>query len=224
MADKAGDAIQVARKMMRKFLALALAGRKAEMTAAWGRLGFVVDEDGVALGNGVDLDFLPPDEAGLVGFSGEADACLTARPLEVSGGKCRFVLARPREASVPVHLNGAIGLDSVAFLAEDPADHAELLSKVTGQRAMLATSAGLELDLGKQRLFVLTPAAFAFRFGGAAPANCGFRLAGLTFQVASLGWTEKVLHAKGVATKNQAGRLLAGDSEDLGVALAFETN
>jgi hypothetical protein len=224
MADKAGDAIQVARKMMRKFLALALAGRKAEMTAAWGRLGFVVDEDGVALGNGVDLDFLPPGEASLVGFSGEADAHLSERPSAIFGGECHFTLAPTRKIRVPVHLNGAIGLSSAAFLADDPADHAELLSKVTGQRAMLATSAGLEIDLGGQRLLVLTPAAFAFRFGGAAPANCGFRLGGLTFQVASLGWTEKVLHAKGVATKIQAGRLLAGDSEDLGAALAFETN
>ncbi len=114
-------------------------------------------------------------------------------------------------------------MKSVVALAEEPADHAELLTKLTGQRELLATSAGLEVKLeGGARLDVLTPTAFAFRFGAAAPEIAGFRIAGLVFRTASLRETEERLQASGVETKMQAGRLLAGSGEGFGVAVAFE--
>jgi hypothetical protein len=221
----ASSGIRVAQYMTRNILALALAARKAETSSAWASLGFVVDEGGVAFADGVTLDFLPQGTASLIGFSGDPDACLTERPRAIPGGDCRFALARLRKTRAPVHPNGALGLKSVAFLGDDPADHAELLSKITGQREMLATSAGLEIGLdGGTFLLVLTPAAFAFRFGGAAPENGAFRLAGLTFRVDALGASEKMLHSVGAVTKIQAGRLLAGESENLGAALAFEAD
>jgi hypothetical protein len=109
---------------------------------------------------------------------------------------------------------------ALVAVAEDPADFAETLSNLTGQREMLATSAGLEIRLaGQARLDALAPPAFAFRFG-LAPDAQGFRLAGLVFAVKNLDEAEGFLRAGGVDAKMQAGRLLAGLCE--GVAVAFE--
>lgn len=234
--------------MPRKIVALTIAAaRKSELAGAWLRLGFTLAGGVIALADGVTLDFFAPDDkaalgvedlqarafldhcvarqggAALVGFSGEADQFLSARPQFFGGSECLFLLAPARKAKAEVQANGALGVKAVVAVAEEPADHAELLTKLTGQREMLATSAGLELKLeGGARLDVLTPTAFAFRFGVAAPKNSGFRIAGLVFRVAQLAETEKRLQASGVETKMQAGRLLAGPGEGFGVAVAFE--
>jgi hypothetical protein len=64
------------------------------------------------------------------------------------------------------HPNGATGIAGVAMLASDPADHAEFLSHLTGQREMHSTSLGLEVALGAgQKIEVLTPEALRFRYG-----------------------------------------------------------
>jgi hypothetical protein len=212
--------------MTRKILALALAGRKAEMTGAWARLGFVLDERGVALPDGVTIAFSAPGEAALIGLSGDPDRYLAEKPQALGDEeKCWFYLAPPHDGGAGLHPNGALGLKSVVFLASDPADYAEALTGIAGQREMLATSAGIEIGLeGGARLDVLSPAAFAFRFGGDAPETSGLSVAGLSFRTVALVATEKTLHAAGVETKIHAGRLLAGQNEELGVAVAFEAD
>ena len=161
--------------------------------------------------------------AALLVLSGAAEECLAARPEPLGGADCFVMLAPPREKTTPVHANGVTGLKNIIALDESPADHAEALAKLTGQREMLATSAGLEIRLdGETRLDVATPLAFAFRFGFAAPDDGAFRIAGLVFQVADLEATEEVLEKNGVEPKIQAGRLIAGPNEGAGVAVAFE--
>ncbi len=129
--------------------------------------------------------------AALMALSGSPEECSAARPEPLGGADCFVMLAPPREKTAPVYANGVTGLKNVVALVESPADHAEALAKLTGQREMLATSAGLEIGLdGETRLDVLTPLAFAFRFGAAAPEVSAFRLAGLVFRVGDLDATE----------------------------------
>jgi hypothetical protein len=159
--------------------------------------------------------------AALVGLSGAPDAFLSARPEPMGGADCYFQLASPHDGAAPDHANGVIGVKTLAAIAEDPADHAEFLGNLTGQREMLATSAGLEIRLdGKSRLDVLAPPAFAFRFGASAPDVSAFRIAGLVFAVKNLDETEMVMRKAGNEVRMQGGRLLAGARE--GVSIAFE--
>ena len=64
-----------------------------------------------------------------------------------------------------VHANTATHLNSVVMVAENPSAHAEFLSHFCGEREMLATSMGIDIDTGGGRIEVLTPLAFEFRFG-----------------------------------------------------------
>jgi hypothetical protein len=211
--------------MPRKLVHIALAAAsRQDLVGAWAGLGFALDAatgGGFALRDGVRVDFLATDDparrAASVGLSaGPAEAPLAATGEAAS---CFHLFAAP-PSSAATHPNGALGVRAVVAVAESPADHAEVLSALTGQREMLATSAGLEIRLdGGVRLDVLSAPAFAFRFG-AAPAAEGFHVAGLVFAVKNPAETEAILRANGFAPRIQAGRLLAGTIE--GVAIAFE--
>ncbi|WP_296708569.1 hypothetical protein [Rhodoblastus sp.] len=210
--------------MPRKLVHVALAAsRPQDLAQAWARLGFALDASGaaIALADGVALDFVASKDAAArrasVGLSAD-EVAAPATPADPAASSFELSAARATEA--PRHPNGVLGLRAVAALADGPADHAEYLSAFTGQREMLATSAGLEIRLdGGTRLDVLSAPAFAFRFG-VAPAAEGFRVAGLVFAVKDLAETEAVLRAKGLSPRQQAGRLLAETIE--GVAVAFE--
>jgi hypothetical protein len=211
--------------MPRKLVHIALdAGSRQDLVGAWTALGFALDAatgGGFALRDGVRLDFLatddPPRRAASIGLSdGPADAPLSGAD-EAAG--CFHLFAASPSAAAD-HPNGALGLRAVVAVAESPADHAEYLSGLTGQREILATSAGLEIRLdGGTSLDVLSPPAFAFRFG-AAPQADAFRIAGLVFSVKNPAETETILRANGLAPRTHSGRLLAGPIE--GVAIAFE--
>jgi hypothetical protein len=233
--------------MPRKIVAVTLAAaRKSALAEGWARLGFSLDarKNAVSLADGVCLDFFAPDDsaatgvedlqaraflahfaarrsgAALVGLSGEADEFLSARPQPLGGAECYFQLARARETSPPPHPNGAVALKALVAIAGDPGDFGEYLDHLTGQRAMKATSAGLEIGLDGARLDVLTPPAFAFRFGGAAPEAAAFRIGGLHFAVNNLDETESFFRATGLDVRAGGGRLAAGAVE--GVAIVFE--
>ncbi len=212
--------------MSRKIVALAFAAAgKAEMAAGWARLGFSPEKGAIALADGVTLDFAGHDDPGaevaggatLLGLSGDADAHLTARPQSFEGMACMFALAAARKSGGAAHPNGALSLKRIAAVADDPADYAEILSKITGRREMLATSAGLEIGLDGARLDVLTPAAFAFRYGSAPAAGLGFRVAGVSFGVADPGKTENYLQSQGVGTRSAPGGLVVAPGEMRGV-------
>jgi hypothetical protein len=233
--------------MPRKIIAVTLAGaRRSELAEGWARLGFSLDagKTAVSLADGVRLEFFAPDDsaavgvedlqaraflahfaarrggAALVGLSGEADAFLSGRPQPLDGAECYFQLARTRETTPASHPNGVVALKALVAIARDPGDFGEYLRNLAGQRAMVATSAGLEIGLDGGRLDVLTPPAFAFRFGGDAPEAPAFRIGGLHFAVKNLEETESFLRAAGLDVRARGGRLAAGSVE--GVAIVFE--
>jgi hypothetical protein len=235
--------------MPRKIVALTLAAaRKSELSGAWARLGFTQEPSGrsIVLADGVSLDFFAADDQAtgvedlqarnflahfatrrrglaMLALGGSMDEIAAARPEPLGGSDCFVTLAPMRERSAPVHANGVIGLKNLVAVVESPADYAEALTRLTGQREMLATSAGLEIRLdGATQLDVASPLAFAFRFGAAALDGAPFRLAGLVFRVADIEATENLLEMNGVEPKIQAGRLVAGPREGAGVAVAFE--
>jgi hypothetical protein len=210
--------------MPRKLVHVALAAsRPQDLAQAWARLGFALDASGagVALADGVALDFVaskdPTSRQASIGLSANGIAA-PAMPADLAASS--FELSAAQANIAPRHPNGVLGLRAVAALADGPADHAEYLSAFTGQREMLATSAGLEIRLdGGTRLDVLSAPAFAFRFG-VAPIADGFRIAGLIFAVKDPAETEALLRANGLSPRHQSGRLLAETIE--GVAVAFE--
>jgi hypothetical protein len=195
-----------------------VADPREDLAEGWRKAGFTLAASGVGLsladGVGVAFSGAGCARVGLGGEPGSAPA-----PAAVDGADACFDLVASHAEAAPRHENGATGLRAVVAVAESPADHAEYLSALTGQREMLATSAGLEIGLGGAHLDVLTAPAFAFRFGR-PPRRGDFHLAGLVFAVRDLDETEKVLRRNGLDPHPQAGRLLAGAVD--GVALAFE--
>jgi catechol 2,3-dioxygenase-like lactoylglutathione lyase family enzyme len=122
-----------------------------------------------------------------------------------------------------VHPNGARRLAAVAMIAEGPSDHAEFLSHFTRQREMLATSLGLELALGQgERLEVLTPVAFAFRYGANAAAPQA-RLAGFRVAVADLEAVRAALVEAAIPFDAQGQALVVPASAAYGVAIGFQS-
>ncbi len=209
----------MSRKLVRIFLT---AASRADLVGAWARLGFALDADGagVTLADGVALAFAASDDV-----ARRASVGLSAAPREtpamLSGeaADCFHLVEAAPVLAAPGHPNGVLSLREVVAIAQEPADHAEFLSALTGQREMLATSAGLNIRLGGASLEILSPRAFAFRFG-INPRAEKFHIAGLVFGVKNLSETEAVLAANGLMTIFQVGRLAAGEAE--GVAVAFE--
>lgn len=89
-------------------------------------------------------------------------------------------------AAAQTHANGATGIASLIAVADDPSDAHEFLGAFVNQRVMRATSFGLELDTGRGLIEVLSPEAFQFRFGRAAPVQAG---QGLQFAALQMTWS-----------------------------------
>ena len=127
-------------------------------------------------------------------------------------------------AAAQIHPNSASKLTGAVMVAENPAEHAEFLAHFTGQRQMLSTSMGLEIELGEGKIEVLTPLAAQFRYGSAfevapdaKPHFCAFRVG-----VGSMAQARACLQASGVAALEFGGRLIVPDTAALGVAVVFE--
>lgn len=128
--------------------------------------------------------------------------------------------ARDRQA----HPNGAIGVAGIVIVADNPSAHAEFLSHVTGQRHMLATSMGIDLEIGpEQSIEILTEPAFRHRFGEAA---LGTRrepyVAATRIAVHDLEHVTYHLEATGVSATEIGRRLIVAPDKAFGTALVFE--
>lgn len=137
---------------------------------------------------------------------------------------------RPDDFYAPAmqdHPNGALGLAGVVIVAENPSAHAEFLSGVTAQREMLATSMGIDLEISpEQSIEILTPLAFAHRFGRGA-AGDGLdgmqpRLAACRIAVRDMALVRDLLDEAGVEFSAVGNRLVLPPSVAFGAALAFE--
>jgi hypothetical protein len=135
------------------------------------------------------------------------------------------MIERPNENKSPPspHPNGAQSLAALAQTFENPADHAESLGRVAGQREMRATSAGLELKLENARWEVLTPTAFAQRYGGtqAQGERNAEQPQALVFAVSDLDATRAYFEQGGIAFEERSGRLVLTE-RPAGLILAFE--
>lgn len=120
-----------------------------------------------------------------------------------------------------VHPNGVRALASVMMIAEDPADHAEFLSTVTGQREMLATSFGLDLRLGVAHLEVMSPAAWHYTSGLAAIAK-PVRFVGLRLVAPDLPALAARLIKENIPFTRHDNRLVITPETAFGLALLFE--
>ncbi len=174
----------------------------AAAQADWARLGFAFLPGGVIALGSASIVLRDPNERP------PAMAPLTIAMSE-----------RPNEFSAPgQHPNGARALAALAKAVENPADHGEALSRTAGQREMRATSAGLELKLENARWEVLTPPAFAQRYGAAEAEPAG---QALVFTVADVAATRGFFAAEGIAFEERLGRLVLA-KRLAGLVLAFE--
>jgi len=130
-------------------------------------------------------------------------------------------------SSLQMHANGAVGVCGIVLVAENPAAHGEFLSGVTGQREMLATSLGIDLEVAdEQSIEVLTEAAFVQKFGLGlldrpvrAPHVAAIRIA-----VSDLGGCAEIFEDNDVPHQVFGHRLLVPPQDAFGVALAFEAD
>jgi len=80
------------------------------------------------------------------------------------------------------HANGVEGIAGVALVANEPAQHREFLLAFSGAQTAGDAGDGFTIDLPRGAIDVMTPAAFAVRYGVAAPdMSRGARLAALRF-------------------------------------------
>ena len=128
-------------------------------------------------------------------------------------------------APLQTHANGAVGVCGIVLVAENPAAHAEFLSGVTGQREMLATSLGIDLEVAdEQSIEVLTEAAFAQKFGVGLldrPAHAP-HVAAIRIAVRDLGACAEILEDNSAPHQVFGHRLVVPPQAAFGVALAFE--
>lgn len=125
------------------------------------------------------------------------------------------------------HANGALGVSKVSLVAENPADHAEFLSQLTGVRAFHSSSMGVEFLMGEgQKIEVLTPVAFAFHYGAQANAPAaqpgqGPSIAAVELRCASMASASDALTHGRIAHEERNGRIIVPDTAAFGVTLAF---
>jgi catechol 2,3-dioxygenase-like lactoylglutathione lyase family enzyme len=86
------------------------------------------------------------------------------------------------------HANGVEAIAGVVAVAEDPSRHLDFLLAFTGAQSVRYTGDGFTIDLPRGAIDMMTPVAFARRFGVSAPDTTrGARLAALRFTVGDPG-------------------------------------
>jgi hypothetical protein len=63
------------------------------------------------------------------------------------------------------HANGASGIARVTIVADNPSDHHIFLSAFVGERALRASSFGIEIAAGNARIDIVSRAGFLLRYG-----------------------------------------------------------
>jgi len=170
----------------------------ADAQKTWARLGFALLPGGViALGSATIV---------------LRDA---AEPSPAFGPFSLVMAEHPNPDAPPPapHPNGARSLAAVAKSMENPADHAEALSRAANQREMRATSAGVDLKLANARLEALTPTAFAQRYGEGEQA--------LVFATPALKAARAFFYAAKLDFEEKSGRIVLAE-RPAGLILAFE--
>jgi catechol 2,3-dioxygenase-like lactoylglutathione lyase family enzyme len=123
------------------------------------------------------------------------------------------------------HPNTAAAVAGVILVADNPSDHHIFLEAFTGQRDLLATSAGLSIKTPRGEIQVMQRDAFRERFGVEPPDTArGARLAALRFAVHDLDVVTARLETKSIASSSRMGRVIVGPDNAMGSTLVFERN
>lgn len=120
------------------------------------------------------------------------------------------------------HANGAAAIAGVVLVADRPQDHGDFVTAFV-DASVVATSSGIAAKTPRGDIEVMQPAAFARRFGVAAPPTArGARLAALRFAVADMAAARAVLQVGKVGFSEQAQQLVVGPDIAFGATLVFE--
>jgi catechol 2,3-dioxygenase-like lactoylglutathione lyase family enzyme len=118
------------------------------------------------------------------------------------------------------HPNGALSLEGVCMVADEPSDHAEFMRAFTGIDVFFATSAGLRFDKPRGKVDVLSDSAFTFEygrdFGDKSPQFAAFSV-----EVADLNSLQTRLNDQNIAYYQHQGSILVAPSEAFGVIIRF---
>jgi hypothetical protein len=121
------------------------------------------------------------------------------------------------------HPNTASAVAGVVLVAENPIDHHIFLAAFTGERELLATSAGIAVTTSRGQIQVMAPAAFRDHFGIEAPATGrGARLAAMRFAVGELDAAAATVREAGLPVSLCMGRAIVGPDTAMGATLVFE--
>ncbi len=121
------------------------------------------------------------------------------------------------------HTNRALGVTGVYMVEPNPADFQYYLEATTGQRALRASSLGIEADTPNGIVAVLTPQGINALFGlpETVPIR-GLRLRAFTLAVEALDIVEKRLEDQAIDHRRRAGRLIVDPAPGQGALIAFE--
>lgn len=124
------------------------------------------------------------------------------------------------------HANTATTVQSVAFVARNPADYHEFLKDFSGVDTLRASSAGVFAATPRGEIAILTPTAFASFYGEAALAGASgdLDMRGVTFGVAEFGDAAASLVAGGLPVIDHRDALIVPASAALGLTVAFRAN
>ena len=123
------------------------------------------------------------------------------------------------------HANTAAAVAGVVLVAENPSDHHIFLSAFTGERELLATSAGITVKTPRGEIQVMTPAAFRDHFGVAPPRRRARRTArGAALCACATSATATAVHARGGNCRDTSAwaALIVGPTSRMGATLVFE--
>lgn len=124
-----------------------------------------------------------------------------------------------------VHANTAARVAGVVLVAANPSDHHSFISAFSGEREVLATSAGISVKTPRGEIQVMQPAAFRDHFGVEPPGiENGARLAALRLSVCEPDVAKRLLDAANLAANERMGRLIIGPETAMGATLVFERN
>jgi hypothetical protein len=117
------------------------------------------------------------------------------------------------------HPNGALGINVVAAVAENPADFRTMRTVATGQRELKSSESGLEAEVDGQSVLILTREAFRARYDIDPPnPRRGLRFAAFEITVSDL---DRAARYAGSAAKRHEDRIVVPAAPGLGAVVAF---
>uniref|UniRef100_Q07NE6 Glyoxalase-like domain-containing protein n=1 Tax=Rhodopseudomonas palustris (strain BisA53) TaxID=316055 RepID=Q07NE6_RHOP5 len=125
-------------------------------------------------------------------------------------------------ADLQRHANGAIRVEAVMLVADNPSDHHIFLGALTDVRDLHSSSLGVAARTTGGAVEILEPVTFHDEFGVSLEAEGqGMAFAGLRIAVDDIDATAALLQAAGVGFAHRGGRLVLPPAEAFGATLVF---